>query len=346
MNPLVSVIMSVHNGERFLRKSIESILSQTLSDFEFIIIDDGSTDRSGEIVDEYAASDARIVALHREQKGLTKSLNEALNSARGKYIARQDADDISLPRRLQTMVDFLDANPSIAVAGAWCGQIDEAGNEMWPLRFPPDHDRICWWMIGATSIIHPTAVMRHDCVKQFGVYDESYIYAQDHELWTRWIRLGARLANVPEILVKYRRSDSQVSNKYNIKQTESSAESTTKYVNFLLDDNLRRNEVLGVRQLLAWWPIEEDAVRAIPIVVRLLRVPRFRRSMRFALSTRSFIAKNIALAIRQFGAKDRLSSLSALAVALCISPKVVVERDWWVSLVRYAILPSQQKVLH
>ena len=134
--PLVSIIMSVHNGARFLSNSIECILKQTLTDFEFIIIDDGSTNSSREIVSRYAALDMRIVWWSREQKGLTRSLNEALGRAAGAFIARQDADDISLPYRLQTMVDFLRANPSIAAAGSWCESIDDTGHVTWPIRSP------------------------------------------------------------------------------------------------------------------------------------------------------------------------------------------------------------------
>ena len=195
---LISVIMSVHNGAQFLSPSIESILKQTISDLEFIIVDDGSTDSSCEIIGQYAALDARIVWWHRDQRGLTKSLNEALGRARGAFIARQDADDVSLPHRLQTMMDFLTSNPSIAAAGSWCERIDFARQAMGTFNFPIDHVRISWGMIGGTCILHPSAVMRRECFARYGTYDEKYVYAQDYELWTRsdsiWCSAGERSA--------------------------------------------------------------------------------------------------------------------------------------------------------
>ena len=115
MKPLISVVMSVYNGEKYLKRSIDSILNQTFKDFEFIIINDGSTDKSLEIIKSY--DDDRIVLIDQENKGLTKSLNIGIKTASGKYIARQDADDVSLPDRLKKQVDFLEVREDVVLLG-------------------------------------------------------------------------------------------------------------------------------------------------------------------------------------------------------------------------------------
>ncbi len=121
----LSVIMPVYNGQDFVSKAIESILGQTFSDFEFIIINDGSTDRTLKILESYQKKDKRIVLLNQENKGIAKSLNRGIAKAKGDYIARQDADDISFPDRLRNQVEFLDNNKDVGFLGCSCEMIDE-----------------------------------------------------------------------------------------------------------------------------------------------------------------------------------------------------------------------------
>ncbi|HAS7841575.1 TPA: glycosyltransferase family 2 protein, partial [Vibrio cholerae] len=118
-SPKISVVMSVYNGEKYLGEAIDSILKQTFSDFEFIIINDGSTDKTLEIIKSYMKKDDRIVLVSRENKGLIVSLNEGLDLAKGQYIARMDADDISIKSRFEKQIEFLDSNPDIGVCGTW-----------------------------------------------------------------------------------------------------------------------------------------------------------------------------------------------------------------------------------
>ena len=128
MAPKVSVVMCVHNGERYLYEALESVLNQTFEDFEFIIVDDASADNTPAILKEYAAQDGRIRLMRNAHNlGLTRSLNKALRLAKGEYIARQDADDISLPQRLEKQVEFLNSNSRTAVVGSWTEVIDEYG---------------------------------------------------------------------------------------------------------------------------------------------------------------------------------------------------------------------------
>jgi len=117
MDVKVSIVMSVYNAQKYLDEAIESILNQTYSNFEFIIINDGSTDKSLEIIENYAKKDSRIIVINRENKGLIYSLNEGIRKANGKYIARMDADDISLPQRLEKQVEFMEKNKNIGICG-------------------------------------------------------------------------------------------------------------------------------------------------------------------------------------------------------------------------------------
>ena len=201
--------------------------------------------------------------------------------------------------------------------------------------FPVNHVQICWWMIGGTCIVHPSAVMRRECIVEYGSYDDEYIYAQDYELWTRWIRLGARLANVPETLLKYRISADQISTKYFEPQSKTAIEIAAVYINFLLSENLQSKEIVGVRQLFGWRSMDANAVCGIPILLRLMRLRRFRPWIYYAWSTRSTLAANIAKAIDQYGGSERKQALAALLVVPLVSPRVVIERSWWAGLIKY-----------
>ena len=129
-SPAISVIMSVYNDEKYLAKSIESILNQTYSDFEFIIINDGSTDKSMEIIDRYKNEDKRVVVVNQENMGLTKSLNKAIKLSKGKYIARMDSDDISVSNRLEKQIEFLKHNKDYALVGTNIVKINISDNEL------------------------------------------------------------------------------------------------------------------------------------------------------------------------------------------------------------------------
>jgi glycosyltransferase involved in cell wall biosynthesis len=335
-DPLVSVVMAVHNGERYLVDAVESILGQSFVDFEFIVIDDGSTDSTPDIIARYAREDMRFVPFRREKKGLTKSLNEAVRMARGKYIARHDADDIALSHRLSTTVEFLEANPSIAATGSWCETIDEEGASTGKIGNPVDPDQIAFAMAGYCAMIHPTMVIRRQAFADFGPYDEECSYAQDYELWTRWIRQGAKLTNVPEILVKYRRgAASQISRKHGIEQTNNAVQIASMYIDFLLSEPLPLKQVLGLRQLIGYSPIDSDAVGAVPALVRLLELPRFRSIASSSIRRRP--AQRAVSAIGQFGAGNRKAALSGLLIAARLRTHVLLDRGWWTCLARLVL---------
>lgn len=199
--PRLTVLMSVYNGERYLREAIESILGQTFTDFELLIIDDGSTDDSVAVI--LGFRDPRIRLVRNDANlGLVASLNRGLEFARGAYLARMDADDISMPERLKRQVVFMDANPEVDICGSWLEAFDGRVKEIWS---PPLGDEeIKANLIFESVIYHPTVIMRQTVLSDLAVrYDEDYPYAQDYDLWGRLSR-SCRFANIGEVLLRYR----------------------------------------------------------------------------------------------------------------------------------------------
>lgn len=201
--PKITVLMAVYNGEGVVRDALESILGQTFGDFEFLIVDDGSTDGTREAILSYRDPRIHLIANERNL-GLTRSLNRGLALARGEYLARQDADDISEPARFARQVAFLDAHPDVALLGTWFGKIDERGRPIGNRRLPSDSTRLRWCLLFFCPFVHSAAMFRRSAVlERIGAYDESYAYAQDYDLWGRIARV-LPVANLAEYLVKVR----------------------------------------------------------------------------------------------------------------------------------------------
>ena len=200
LRPKVSVVMAVYNGEKYLREAIESILGQTLADLEFIIVDDGSTDRSAEIVKSY--DDPRIrLLVNGSNLGLMRSLNRGLDAARGEYIARMDCDDVSLPERLARQVAFMDSRPEVVASGTWATDMDAEGRVIGPRQMPVG-ERMDYEFWKPSPLIHPSAIIR---ASQLGEtrYDPEAPHAEDYELWLR-LKKRHRIDNLPEYLLLYR----------------------------------------------------------------------------------------------------------------------------------------------
>jgi len=202
--PKVSVVMPVYNSEAFLGEAIESILSQTFTDFEFVIVDDGSTDRSSHIITDYASKDPRIRVHEMPQNsGIVAALNEGVRVAAAPLIARMDADDISLPGRLERQVSFLDQNP-VGLVGS--NYIKSTENSRKTTHHPTAPEEVARKLLYACCIGHPTVMFTRDAFVQAGGYEPSYTGggAEDYDLWLRMSR-NVQLANLPDNLLKYRR---------------------------------------------------------------------------------------------------------------------------------------------
>lgn len=213
--PRVTVLMPVYNGAHYLADSIRSILGQTFSDFEFLIIDDGSTDESVAIIQ--GIDDPRIRLVHNGSNlGISASLNRGLDLARGEFVARMDADDISRPERLACQVRFMDANPLVGVCGSWVRFISKADNRVWKL--PENAEEIRCWQFYAVGVAHPSVMMRRLSFVERGLYyDPDYKHIEDYELWGRAIRY-MEFANIQKVLLDYRISPGQICAQYSTEQ--------------------------------------------------------------------------------------------------------------------------------
>ena len=211
--PRVTVLLSVHNGERHLREAVDSILRQSFGDFEFLIVDDGSTDGTPHILRSYDDRRIRLID-NGTNLGLTRSLNRGIGAAAGEFLARQDADDVSAPERLDKQVSFLDAHRDVAMVGTWYTKIDDTGRPLGDRSLPGDATDLRWSLLFYCPFVHSAVMFRLDTVRsEVGLYDETIRYAQDHDLWSRMARQH-RVANLPEPLVSYRIADSSMSSTY------------------------------------------------------------------------------------------------------------------------------------
>lgn len=204
--PEVSVILSVYNAQAYLAEAVDSVLAQTLTGFEFIIIDDGSEDGSGGILEGYARSDPRIRLVRRENRGLTVSLNEGLGMARSGMIARMDADDIAEPERLAKQLAFMQDNPGVSAVGCAVQTINKQGQPGPVVRFPTGHGQIeaQLWRGHGFVICHPALMARREAIERIGGYDARYRTAQDLDLYLRLGEVG-ELSNLEDVLLRYRR---------------------------------------------------------------------------------------------------------------------------------------------
>jgi len=216
--PFVTVLMSAYNAERYLGEAIESILKQTFQDFEFIVIDDGSTDGTAAILADYQRRDKRIQIYRQENQGLAAALNTGLDLAQGKYIARMDADDISLPQRLAKQVAFMETHPEVGVCGTWARNISDRLVRPWIRRLPVTDAAIRCHLFFGSPMCHPTVILRRDLFTRTGLrYDINYKYGQDYELWSRAANY-TRMENIPEVLLHYRVHSQQVGNHHSAEQ--------------------------------------------------------------------------------------------------------------------------------
>lgn len=199
--PLVSVIMSVYNGLAYLEQAVESILRQSFDDFEFIIVNDGSTEPVGELLSRIR--DPRIVLIDQENMGLTRSLNKCISLARGKYLARMDADDVSMPQRLKRQVAAMEANPSLDLIASYYEVIDEKGRACDSKALIQDPVYRLWRLQFHNVYGHGTVLLRKRAIVAAGGYDETYTVAQDYELWSRISKRDNTLV-IPEVLYQYR----------------------------------------------------------------------------------------------------------------------------------------------
>lgn len=215
-SPLVTVLMPVYNGEKYLCESIDSILDQTFHNYEFLIINDGSTDRSVEIVKSYR--DPRIKLVHNGRNlGLIETLNRGIRISRGEYIARMDSDDISLPRRIEIQTNEMDKHDDWGICGSWVrilGGADSGTVQCYPTK----SKYLMCELLFDSPMAHPSIMIRKETIfKSNEYYDENFKHAEDYDLWCRLAKITS-MSNIPKILLTYRIHGSQTGSKHSAEQ--------------------------------------------------------------------------------------------------------------------------------
>ena len=212
--PTLSVLMPVFNAERYLAEALESILAQTFRDFEFIVVDDGSTDRSLPILQRFAKEDFRIKIVSRPNTGIVGALNDGLAVASGEYIARMDADDIALPNRLAIQLHYMETHPEIVAIGSSASMADPSGRPLKDFKACTDPQTLRHNIVEIKDIgvIHPTLMVRRNILNRVGGYRQHYNLVEDFDLFFRLLDEG-ELSNVPEVLLVYRQHQASTNSK-------------------------------------------------------------------------------------------------------------------------------------
>jgi len=215
--PLLSVVMVVYNGEKYLKQAIESVLNQPFKNFELIIVDDGSTDNTSLILSYYKKKDKRIIVIkNKKNKGSFYSRNRAINLSKGCYVAIMDSDDIALPNRFIEQIKFLKQNRHVSAVGSWAKVINSEGAIIGDLKPPTNYEVIKRQIIRTNCLVHSTLMAKKEVFIEFP-YDENLPFAADYDFLIRMVRKYV-FVNLPKILIKYRMHNENISTRFRKKQ--------------------------------------------------------------------------------------------------------------------------------
>ncbi len=210
--PDISVVMSCYNASRWLKGAIDSILAQTFRNYEFILIDDGSTDRTRDIIADYSKIDKRIIVISKDNTGLADSLNLGITKTRGTWIARLDADDLAEPSRLEQQLYYLHNHSDVVLLGSGCIEIDENGRGIKKYRYPSYHNKLIHNLTSLKKCFpHSSVIFKRNSFLNVRGYNPVFRKAQDMDLWLRLSEQG-RIASSKKILVRIRKHSKQISN--------------------------------------------------------------------------------------------------------------------------------------
>lgn len=215
-SPIVSVVLPAYNAEKYVREAVQSILAQSFTNFELIIINDGSTDGTPAILEKLREHDSRVILISRENKGLVESLNEGIDLARGIWVARMDADDIALPQRFERQLEWLEQTGA-DICGSWVKNFGLLDQRVVQLR--QTDEAIKMEMLFACPFAHPAVMMSTTLVKKLR-YDKAWEKAEDYDLWVRAAVAGWKMTNVPDVLLQYRIHPAQISTSTSVRQQQ------------------------------------------------------------------------------------------------------------------------------
>ena len=269
---MVSIVMTVFNGDRFLSQSIESILTQSFEDFEFIVVDDGSTDHSWEIISKYQESDVRIRPIRMgKNQGVARAANAGLELASGKYIARMDSDDISLPERLTEQVLFMESHSEVGILGGRMRYMNEDGKLLNVLPIVQKPVDIHWAFMFESPFLNPTVMFRKALLDCHGLkYEPSAIYGEeDYELWSRFLPL-TQGANLKNVLLYYRINKNSLTQTHGntAKKIERDIAISTRAIQLYLPDvSVAEQEIVNLQKSIVGFPSSAKYQRSILISV-------------------------------------------------------------------------------
>ncbi len=300
---MISVIMPAYNAEKFIRPAIESILNQTYKDFEFIIVDDGSTDSTVEIIQEYESQDPRLTLIQNQHGGGNRARNTAIDMAKHEWVACLDADDVAYPNRLERQLEYLEANPDIVVLGSYMDKIDVEGNIIGHTQVGPTSVE-AFKQLDRTKhvavVVNPSAIFNRKIALQVGKYDERLTAAQEVELWDRMSAFGPVVV-LPESLVQYRIHGNSTSVKKYFEQRM--------YHDFIVERYKAKlqGKTLTLEQHLKNY-------KGLPILRRIIRDMRIRGGLHYRIA-------GVRVANKQYG-----RAIFSLIIALILRPKFTVRR--------------------
>lgn len=203
--PLVTILLPVFNGAKYIDKAVESIINQTYTNIELLVIDDGSSDETLEILSKYNDDRMQVIA-NKENKGLIYSLNKGISLAKGKYILRMDADDVSMPERTATQVEFMELHKNIGVSGTWLETFGLKEAEIWSSM--TNDEEIKANLLFVSNLFHPTTIIRTQLLRDTGLtYNQDMLLVEDYDLWAR-LKNHCGFGNIPQVLLRYRLHDS------------------------------------------------------------------------------------------------------------------------------------------
>mgnify|MGYP003705971511 CR=1 FL=1 len=292
--------MAAYNSEKHIEESICSIINQTYENFEFIIVNDGSTDNTPSIIKKYAKQDKRIRYINQKNIGLTKTLIKFINKARGIYIARMDTDDISHPERLALQVDYLDNNQNIGVIGSWVNIIDEKGKVRRKKRLITESEKIKKRIIYSNQLVHGAATFRKDIYFLAGGYDSNFKYSQDYDLWLRMIN-KTNITNYPDYLYYVRYHTDSLTNKNFKSQREYAVNAIVKnvshqkilYNNFFCKLNYTTRKYQNSNK-----SNKTDYIKIIVYARFLLRMGDYKRSAYYYAKMKNFEGRIMTLLLK------------------------------------------------
>lgn len=266
--PLVSVVMPVYNSDEYLAEAIESILDQTFRDFEFIIICDNPTNKTQQIIDNYQKTDNRIIVFYQKNEGLVASLNKGCSVAKGEYIARMDADDISLLQRFEKQILFLERHQNIGIIGTWVNNISDDGSLLKQTnKLPTSPNVLRYFLHFFSPLAHPSIMMRRRIFEKFGPYDVDALHAEDYELWSR-IASDTDFSNIPEVLLKHRVHKKSISDEFKNTQNDQACKTKFFLINKLLNGSVDAKEI---RMLHDWQRLKKvSALYQVDVIDSLI----------------------------------------------------------------------------